>query len=146
MDVASAIAAISSLGLYPVVLYATSEAVPAGEIIPGSQSPAAGTVVTPGTATGKVFFTVSTGAPSALGNVTVPDLVGLSVQQAYEALAAASLSVDALTFASSSDPEGTVTAQAPASGESVPAATIVELTVSAGPTAAPDTVQVPSVS
>ncbi len=146
MDVSAAVQAITQAGLVPVINYATSNTVAAGSIIPGSQSPAAGTVVTPGTQQAQVSFTVSTGPAQSLGNVTVPNVVGLFAQNAYDALQAVNLSVDKLTFAVSSSADGTVTAQSVTAGSSVAAGTIVKLTVSTGPAKAANTVSVPAVS
>lgn len=145
--VAQAIAAISNAGLVPIVNYASSNTVPAGQIIPGSQSPAAGTSVTPGTQAAQISFTVSTGPPNALGNVTVPNVVGMFAQVAYDALAAVNLSVDKVTWLiASSPPEGCVISQTPTAGSVVPAGTIVKLTISMGSTRPANTVTVPTVS
>lgn len=143
-DVATAIGLIAGAGLQPWVEYVPSASVAAGEIIPGSQSPAAGTLVTPGTPNAQVYFQVSAGPPEAPGSVTVPNLVGLSVLAARSALQNALLSSGMIKWTVSSSPEGTVTAQSVTG--MVSAGTIVNLTVSAGPAAPSDQVAVPSVS
>jgi serine/threonine-protein kinase len=146
MDLASAIEAIAGAGLQPIVEYTPSQTIPAGQIIPGSQSPAAGTLVTPGTPNAQVFFQVSAGPAESLGQVTVPNLVGLSVLAARASLRTSFLSAGMIAWAVSNSPEGTVTAQSVTAGSSVSAATIVNVTVSAGPQAPSDQVNVPAVS
>jgi len=146
LTVAQATQAIIQAGLVPVVLYTPSNTVAAGSIIPGSQSPAAGTQVVPGTQQALVSFQVSAGPATAIGNVTCPNCVGLFVQNAYSALQAVSLSVDRLTWVVSSSKEGTVTAQSVTAGSSVQSGTIVKLTVSLGPAAASKAVATPTVS
>lgn len=145
-DVATAIALISGAGLQAVPEWVPSNSVAPGVVIPGSQSPAAGTVVTPGTPNGQVFFQVSSGLGGSPGTVTVPDLVGESVLAARASLQAAYLSGGNIRFVISSSPEGTVTAQSIASGSQVPVASIVNLTVSGGPTAPSGAVSVPTIS
>ena len=146
LDPDSARAAILNAGLVPVVLYAPSMSTPAGQVIPGSQSPAAGTQVLPGSQQALVSFTVSQGAPTPLGNVTAPNCMGMPSQVAYQALAAVGLSVDRPQWAVNVAQEGTVIAQSVTAGASVPAGTIVVLTFSMGPNRASRVVSVPSVS
>lgn len=146
MDVASAIQAIIEVGLVPVIEYTPSGSVPAGSIIPGSQSPLGGTVVSPGTQGALVSFEVSTGASAAMGNVTVPNVVGQNAFLAQGLLAAMGLSLGKYLWVVSSAAQGTVTAQSPAANASVSAGTIVTLTLSQGPAAPSDAVSVPSVS
>lgn len=146
MDVASAIAAISGAGLQAIPEWVPSGTVPAGTVIPGSQSPAGGTVVSPGTPQAQVFFQVSSGPGGSPTTVTVPNLLGISVLAARAALQKAYLSAGMISFAVSSSPEGTVTAQSVASGSNVSVATIVNMTVSGGPNQPADTVSVPSIS
>lgn len=147
MEVAQAIQLILAQGLVPIVQYATDPTTPAGSIVPGSQSPAAGTVVRPGTQQALVSFVVSTGPPQATGNVSMPNLVGLDAYSAQQQLAALSLSMDKIGWVISPNPEGTVVSQSVAPGSSVPAGiTIVKLFLSQGPTRVPVTVPVPTVS
>lgn len=146
LSVAEATQAIIQAGLVPVVQYAPNATTPAGSIVPGSQSPTAGTLVTPGSQQALVSFTVSQGPASPLGNVVMPNLVGLFVQAAYQALQLAYLSVDRLTWVVNVAQEATVVAQSIVAGASVQAATIVRLTVSLGPAPPSDAVATPAVS
>lgn len=146
LTIAQAIQAIIQAGLVPVVLYTPSATVPAGSIIPGSQSPPAGTLVIPGSQQALVSFVVSAGPPQLIGNVTMPNCVGLFVQNAYQALQAVNLSVDRLTWVVSNFQEATVTAQSVPAGNSVKSGTIIKLTVSLGPAAPSKAVATPTVS
>ncbi len=96
--------------------------VPPGDVI--SQSPAAGTVVAPGSS---VTITVSTGEPSA-PKATVPDLVGKSVADAFNALQNANLKMN-IKFAASADYVLKVAEQEPGSGTSVDQGTVVTVTI-----------------
>jgi beta-lactam-binding protein with PASTA domain len=146
LTIAQAIQAIIQAGLVPVVLYTPSSTVPAGMIIPGSQSPPAGTMVLPGSQQALVSFVVSAGPPTTIGNVAMPNCIGLFIQNAYQALQAVNLSVDRLTWAVSNAPDATVTAQSIPAGTQVESGTIVKLTASLGPTAASKAVATPDVS
>jgi hypothetical protein len=143
LDLWTAITQITEAGLTFQINYETSTTTLAGWIVPGTQYPPAGTLVTPGTPGSVVTFTVSTGPPLPLGPTTVPNLVGLPTQQAYDALQAASLSVTNLLWQVSSTPDGIVIAQSIAAGTIVTAGTIVQMTVSTGPSPPPNTVAVP---
>jgi eukaryotic-like serine/threonine-protein kinase len=97
--------------------------VPEGVVI--SQDPQAGDKVAKGKL---VSLQVSTGAPSA----TVPDVRGKSQIDAIEQLASRGLSAKAFNVPSSK-PQGTVVAQDPAPGKSVPTKTTVRINISTGP-------------
>ena len=102
-----------------------SATVPVGGII--SQSPPAGDSASPGSA---VDLVVSTGAQIA----AVPDLVGLSREDALAALSDAGLAGGTVTEAFSAGvPAGNVISQSPLAGDSVPPGTTVDLVVSKGP-------------
>lgn len=146
LTVAQATQAIIQAGLVPVVEYTASASVPAGSIIPGSQSPAAGTLVVPGSQQALVSFEVSSGPPYVIGNVLMPNVVGLFVQNAYQALQAVNLSVDRLKWVVSASKEATVSGQSVAAGTSVPCGSIIVLTVSLGPAGASQAVATPTVS
>lgn len=64
--------------------------------------------------------------------VSVPDVTGLSQEDAIAALEAAGFSVSIVTAASSTVPEGTVISQSPAGGSESTAGAIVTITVSSG--------------
>ncbi|MGB2973068.1 MAG: PASTA domain-containing protein, partial [Candidatus Competibacter sp.] len=100
----------------------TSSTVPAGTVI--SQNPAAGAAVARGSA---VNLVVSSGPPPA----TVPNVVGLSQQNASTVLAGAGLTVGSITYqgTTSSRLDGQVARQNPAAGTTVAAGTSVDLIV-----------------
>lgn len=128
-------------GLIPVVQYNESGTVPAGHVI--SQSPAEGTIVP---INSPVIMVVSRGPVTLTGNVTVPNLLGMLWGDATAALARIYLSEDKFIWQINAAPEGSVIAQSIAAGSSVPAGTIIQLTLSAGPTIVPTTVPVPQIS
>ncbi len=116
-----------------------SDTVPAGSVM--SQDPPAGTEVQKGS---RVKYVVSKG-PEPPAAVTVPDLGGLTVEEARDRLAASGLALGSVSEVySSSIPAGEVISQNPAAGQSVDEGTAVSIVVSKGPEP-PSTVTVPSV-
>jgi beta-lactam-binding protein with PASTA domain len=104
-----------------------SGTVPVGHVI--SQNPPAGATVTPGTS---VALVISTGVQ----DVIVPDIVGLSQNEAESQITAAHLVVGAISIDNSDTvPEGLVMSQDPASGVTIAAGTAVAMVVSSGPVA-----------
>jgi beta-lactam-binding protein with PASTA domain len=91
-----------------------------------SQSPAAGTVVAPGSA---VTLDVSAGQQRA----TIPGLLGLSREDAERALTRAGLTLGQLSEQASDSARGLVLDAQPAEGQVVPLGTRVDLAISAGP-------------
>jgi serine/threonine-protein kinase len=111
----------TKMGIKSVEQY--SDTVPEGSIM--ATDPAAGTVVKPGT---EVVITVSKGhAP-----ITVPPVVGKSLEEATAVLAGLGLQVK-VTPTQSDQPPNQVLTQDPAAGAGVEAGQVVTLTVSAGP-------------
>ena len=105
----------------------SSTTVPAGSVI--SQSPAAGTSVSLGSA---VALVVSTGP------VAVPNVVNLTQAAATTAINGAGLALGAVSQQSSATvPSGSVISQNPAAGTSVAAGSAVALVVSTGPVPPP---------
>jgi eukaryotic-like serine/threonine-protein kinase len=96
---------------------------PVGTVL--SQDPAGGTKVL---ATKKVLLTVS----DTQTTVSVPSVVGQSPARAGSILTQAGLNVGSQTTACSSQPNGAVSSQSPASGADVPPNTSVNLVVSSG--------------
>ena len=106
--------------------------VPAGTVI--GQSPSGGSTVAKGTA---VNLTVSSGAappPAPVGNIDVPNVIGLNKTAASSTIRSAGLSVGA-TAQKHDDtaPAGNVIDQSPAAGTKVFAGSLVNITVSLGP-------------
>jgi beta-lactam-binding protein with PASTA domain len=120
----AASAAIADAGLaVGQIIRQASETTPAGDVI--DQTPAAGTSVAAGSL---VDLVVSSGAPAL-----VPDVVGLSQQDAGTALSAAGFSLGSVTQSPSTTvPSGTVISQNPAAGASAAAGSAVALVVSSG--------------
>jgi beta-lactam-binding protein with PASTA domain len=91
-----------------------------------TQKPAAGTRVPAGTAVALVIAQApATGAP-----VRVPQLVGLDYKVAAPKLAGLGLSYMALYDSASVRPQGTIVAQVPKAGVTVPKGTVVQVTIS----------------
>jgi Leucine-rich repeat (LRR) protein len=108
-----------------------SNTVPMGRLI--SQDPAAGTMVSVGSA---VSWVISSGPCP----ISVPDVVGLTQPAAQSAITAAGLVVGTVTQAASgTEPKGSVISQSPLGGTSVVAGSLVNLVVSTGPTTGPAT-------
>lgn len=105
-----------------VMDHASSDEYSAGEVC--AQSPAAGSRVQPGT----VFsVTVSTG----METVQVPDLYGLTVEEAKKSLEAAGLELDtSISYEVSSQPVGTVIGQSVNPRETVMSGDSIRITVS----------------
>ena len=125
-------AQIEALGLVVEVVEDASDSVAEGNVI--TQAPSSGVEVKPGST---VTLTVSTGAKGS----TVPDVTKMDVTNAQNTLVAAGLVLGAQTEANDASPVGTVIAQDPAPGTSLPAGSSVNVTVSKGPA----TAAVPSV-
>jgi hypothetical protein len=123
---AAAATAITGAGLIVgTVTTASSSTVASGNVI--SESPAAGTSVSPGSA---VNLVVSTGPPPVL----VPSVVGDTQAAATTAITGAGLIVGTVTTAASSTvASGSVISEAPAAGTSVASGSAVTLVVSTGP-------------
>jgi serine/threonine-protein kinase len=102
---------------------------PEGEII--EQSPAFGEEVAEGSS---IDYVISTGPEAA----TVPDLVGLSLDQAVAELEKANLRRGSTEERASSRPEGQVISSDPAAGENIEAGDTVDLVVSNGRQEVPD--------
>ena len=94
----------------------------------------------------QVTITVSTGAPSTVVNVTVPNCVGLYWKAATDLLQSSFVSLDKYVWAVNAAAQGSVVSQSPASGSSVTPGTKVQLTLSAGAAKVPATVSVPVAS
>jgi PASTA domain-containing protein len=133
------IQALIEAGLIPQLYYSTSQTVPAGFVI--SLTPPVGTLVEPNTAVVILASTGPGGVPQ--GGTTVPNLIGLYWYDATTALAQAFLSIDKYLWQVNAAAEGTVIAQSIAAGTSVPAATIIKLTLSAGPVTVVPPIPVP---
>jgi eukaryotic-like serine/threonine-protein kinase len=99
-----------------------------------SQNPPAGDHLQRG---GTVTITVSTGKPT----VTVPSVVGKTRDDAVSTLVNEGLKADPVVLVPSNKPEGTVTGQEPAAGQTIIQGSRVRINVSSGPAA----INVPSV-
>jgi serine/threonine-protein kinase len=108
-----------------------SDRVPRGNII--DQTPEAANELEEGSA---VDVTVSAG----VAETTVPSLVGLSLDEARQALREADLDLGDTTPAPSEDPRGTVTKVDPKEGETVPVGSKVDLRYANGSNRVPDVV------
>jgi beta-lactam-binding protein with PASTA domain len=127
MTQADAVAAVAAVGLSSQVAQSYNAA-PKGEVY--QQWPPAGTMVSPST---PVAVLVSLGkAPEDGNSVTVPNVKGMSVDAATQALADAGLVAQPVTISDPSVPAGQVLGQLPASGSKVPAGSVVLIGV-AGP-------------
>jgi beta-lactam-binding protein with PASTA domain len=103
---------LEAAGFVVSVVEDASTDVEAGFVI--GTNPAAGTEVAPGTA---VAITVSSGP----GDAVVPDLIGLSVDEATSAAEGVGLTVAFVQDPENPDPDGVVVAQDPAPGATVEA-------------------------
>ena len=129
---------LMNAGLVPIVQYDEDPTVPPGNVI--SQSPPAGSIVA---INSPVVMVVSRGPHLVPGQTLVPNLIGLYWKDATDALAANALSQDKYVWQVNAASEGSVVAQSVAAGAMVPVATLVQLTLSAGPARVPATVPVP---
>jgi serine/threonine-protein kinase len=125
-----AVQQIKNAGLVPRVIKAPSDTVPSGQV--SEENPGGGSKVAPGST---VTLTVSTGIPQ----VQVPNVVGQNVTDAVAALAQKGLDPHIVRIYSTAQTD-TVTAQQPASGDSVPKGESVRINVSRGlkPVQVPD--------
>jgi len=137
----AATAAFTDAGLVlGAVTQVCSATVPAGSVV--TQDPAAGTEVAPGS---QINLAVSQGPEPAEGEgegevegetpqqVAVPDVSGISSDQAQTALIAAGLVVSITEENNDDIPAGQVVRQEPAAGTQVTAGTRINLIVSSGP-------------
>jgi eukaryotic-like serine/threonine-protein kinase len=125
-----AVLKIKEAGLNPVVLTASDDTVPKGQV--SEQNPGGGARVGKGST---ITLTVSTGKPK----VTVPDVRNRSVTDAVTALASAGLNPHVVRIYSPAQPD-TVTGQFPSPGDMVIKGTSVRINVSRGakPVPVPD--------
>lgn len=134
LPLAQAQTAITNAGLkVGTVTQQNSASVAQGSVI--SESPPAKTPIALGQA---VDLVVSSG----VAKVSVPDLTGLTQDEAITQLQNANLKIGTVTQAFSSATPGTVTTQTPGPDTSVPSGTIVSFTTSKGP----NTASVPGVA
>ena len=125
---ADAITALAEVGLRTgTVNYVYDSNVPAGKV--GAQTPSAGEKVSVGSA---VNLTVSMGNQQG----QVPNVIGLSQDDANSVITAAGFKVTTVKAASTNVPPGDVVAQSPAAGVVTAAGSTVTITVSTGPTPA----------
>ena len=106
-----------------------------------AQSPIGGSPATKVTAIDLVVADAAMGASSvgnvpsgnqpAKGNVTVPNVLGKTQDDAGKSISSSGLLVT-FNFASSSSPAGTVTSQFPSAGASVAPATVIDVVLSSG--------------
>jgi eukaryotic-like serine/threonine-protein kinase len=115
---------LQQAGLKSRVHKQNSDTVPSGNVI--GSSPAAGAVVDKGT---EVALTVSKGK----AKVKVPDVMGLDTATARSDLRQAGLGVTVVKKESKSQKPGTVIAQDPGAGNTVPKGSVVALTVAKQP-------------
>jgi len=125
---------MAGAGLHATKVLGVNPSVPKGLVI--SQDPVAGVLVKKGRV---VTLTVSQGPPT----VDVPDLTGLTGDQARAALESVGLHMDTVTQANSAVPQGQVIGQTPAPGTAVAQDSHVTVDVSGGPQA---TVAVPDLT
>lgn len=115
---------ISNAGFAPEVVLVESDKVPAGAVV--STDPAAGEAAEP-SATVKLF--VSKGEESS---AAVPDVVGMSLDEATKALTSQGLQVGDVKYKDSAKAKDTVLLSDPLPGVSVESGSKVGLTLSAG--------------
>jgi eukaryotic-like serine/threonine-protein kinase len=125
-----AVLKIKQAGLNPVVLTASDDTVPKGQV--SEQNPGGGARVGKGST---ITLTVSTGKPK----VTVPDVRNRSVTDAVTALAQIGLNPHVVRIYSPAQPD-TVTGQFPSPGDKIVKGTSVRINVSRGakPVPVPD--------
>ena len=132
LSVAEASAALKTEGLtLGTQTQQASDTVPEGRVI--DQSPESDTQVDQGRA---VSVTVSSGVEET----GVPSLVGLSLDQASQALRQAGLEVGATTSVASDQTRNTVLKVSPKEGETVPAGSSVDIRYASGSNKVPDVV------
>jgi serine/threonine-protein kinase len=121
---------IQQAGLTPVILHASSDTVPSGQV--STQDPGGGVKIGKGS---RVTLTVSTGKPKVL----VPDVRGQSVTEAVTSLAQLGLNPRVTRVYSNEQPD-TITGQNPAPGEHVLKGSDIRLNASRGakPVPVPD--------
>lgn len=137
-DEDEATATLEEAGFQVAVTNAPSDTVAKGNVI--SQTPGAGQAVPPGTTVGIV---VSSGVQ--VQNVAVPNVVGLTRQDAEAALEDAGLRFVVAENPSTEVAEGVVMSQLPAAGDSVAQGTTIGIEVSSGAPEDASTVSVPDV-
>jgi serine/threonine-protein kinase len=148
LKVADATAKLKAAGLKAQTTQVTAAGKPAGTVVsqapePGEKAPGGSAVtlsVAKGGGAGTTTAQETTTAPAATTTTappttaTVPDLGGMDVQAASQALSQANLKAT-LAYVPGEDPLGTVQAQKPASGESAPVRSHVTVNASSGPNA-----------
>lgn len=127
MSRAEAEAALREAGLRFVVAENPNPDVPDGTV--ASQLPAAGDSVAQGTTVG---IEVSTGAPADTARVSVPDVEGMTLAEAQNALRNADLESTPVAVVGSDRPQNEVVAQTPTAGDSVAPGTTVVIFYSSG--------------
>ncbi|MCR5748517.1 MAG: PASTA domain-containing protein [Lachnospiraceae bacterium] len=97
VSAAEAKVALENLGLVMSLTQGASDTVPSGSVI--SQSPDAGTMVAPGSTVSVVISTGASGEGGEIpeGSVAVPNIIGLTEEQAKTALTASNLSWSSIT-------------------------------------------------
>lgn len=129
MTQAAAESALKAEGLTGRALLGYSDVVPSGQVI--AQAPVAGSSVAPGT---QVLFQVSQGAPPATATlVEVPDLKGMTADQAEDAVKALGLDDEVVEIEYAEAAAGTVIGQLPAAGDMVPEGSTVSIAVAKAP-------------
>lgn len=131
---ADAEAAVAAAGLVVErVIDVYSDDVPAGQV--ADQTPGAGTTVPGGT---PVTISISAGPqPAQSPGTAIPDVVGMTQDEALEVLAAASYAANVTQQSSATVPAGQVMLQTPQGGVVAQPGTTVTLVVSSGPAASP---------
>ena len=116
MAQADAEAALTAVGLEVLIVENASDSVAEGLVI--VQLPTPGTIVARGA---EVAIAVSTGDPGGAELTTVPDVGGMTLDEAEQALSDAGLNMAPVPVSGTSEPVGKVFAQAPVSGDMIPA-------------------------
>jgi serine/threonine-protein kinase len=124
---ADAKAAIQKAGLVVQVYKLASDTVAKGKV--SAQMPPANTKTAKG---GTIGIVVSTGPASGDGLVSVPDVSGMTQDEASASLGDAGFQVQATVQPSADVPEGSVIGQLPGVGSKAPAGSVVVIAVSGG--------------
>lgn len=134
----SARASLQALGLHTATTTVTMPGKPAGTVVDQAPKPgkkiAKNGLVTLSIAKGAApaqTTTTAAAAPARPKTATVPDVSGRDEVAAVQAFAQAGI-LPSLVFVSSSDPEGTVEAQAKSQGTTVPYRAHVQINISSG--------------
>lgn len=116
MTRADAEAALQAASLEVLIVENASDSVAEGLVI--VQMPAPGTVVVPGS---EVAIAVSTGSPGGTEFTTVPDVGGMTLDEAEQVLSDAGLNMAPIGVTSTTEAAGKVFAQTPVAGDTIPA-------------------------